>query len=148
MVTEEERKDALLRMFLSYCRKTLLNARTDILRERTRMRKREVLFSDLPKETLDALMAWQQLPDEEVVFNVFGKPIGVADDALACALACLVPEEQAIVLLSYFAGWSDRRIGEELGFPRSTVQHRRARALARLGGILTEGGIANDKKTD
>ena len=67
---------------------------------------------------------------------------------LADALEKLCPEEQAIILLSYFAGWSDRRIGEDMGFPRSTVQNRRARALTRLADILTEGGDPHGKDKD
>ena len=64
------------------------------------------------------------------------------------ALLTLTPDEQAIVLLSYFAGWSDRRIGEDMGFPRSTVQNRRIRALARLSEILTEGGESHVEEAD
>lgn len=51
-------------------------------------------------------------------------------------------------MMLYFAGWSDRRIGEDMGFPRSTVQNRRARALARLADILTEGGDPHGKDKD
>ena len=40
------------------------------------------------------------------------------------------------------------RIGEDMGFPRSTVQNRRARALARLADILTEGGDPHGKDKD
>ena len=72
----------------------------------------------------------------------------MTDKDLADALEKLCPEEQAIILLSYFAGWSDRRIGEDTGFPRSTVQNRRARALARLADILTEGGDPHGKGKD
>ena len=72
----------------------------------------------------------------------------MTDRDLADALEKLCPEEQAIILLSYFVGWSDRRIGEDMGFPRSTVQNRRARALARLADILTEGGDPHGKDKD
>ena len=91
---------------------------------------------------------WQDVPERETVFDAAGKPIGVTDKDLADALEKLCPEEQAIILLSYFAGWSDRRIGEDMGFPRSTVQNRRARALARLADILTEGGDPHGKGKD
>ena len=112
MTKEKANRNEVVGMFLTYCRKTLVNARTDVLRERKR------------------------------------KPIGVTDKDLADALEKLCPEEQAIILLSYFAGGSDRRIGEDMGFPRSPVLNRRARALARLADILTEGGDPHGKDKD
>ena len=108
MTKEKANRNEVVGMFLTYCRKTLVNARTDVLRERKRRRNHEVLFCDLRRSELESL----------------------AD------------------LLSYFAGWSDRRIGEDMGFPRSTVQNRRARALARLADILTEGGDPHGKGKD
>ena len=107
-----------------------------------------MLFCDLRKSELESLADWQDVPERETVFDAAGKPIGVTDKDLADALEKLCPEEQAIILLSYFAGWSDRRIGEDMGFPRSTVQNRRARALARLADILTEGGDPHGKGKD
>lgn len=145
MVTEEEKMDALVRMFLSYCRKTLVNARTDVMRERRRRRKREILFCEMRPCELESLMQFSELPQREEVFDAFGKPIGVSDERLASAIACLPETEQAIVLLSYFAGWSDRRIGEDMGCPRSTVQSRRMRAIARLGEILKGGGAYGEE---
>lgn len=139
MTKEKANRNEVVGMFLTYCRKTLVNARTDVLRERKRRRNREVLFCDLRRSELESLADWQDVPERETVFDAAGKPIGVTDKDLADALEKLCPEEQAIILLSYFAGWSDRRIGEDMGFPRSTVQNRRARALARLADILTEG---------
>lgn len=148
MTNNKEKHDDVVGMFLTYCRKTLVNARTDVLRERNRRRNREVLFCDLRKSELESLSDWQDMPEHETVFDAAGKPIGVSDIALSEALERLCPEEQAIILLSYFAGWSDRRIGEDMGCPRSTVQNRRARALNRLADILTKGGAAHGEKKD
>ena len=141
MTKEKANRNEVVGMFLTYCRKTLVNARTDVLRERKRRRNREVLFCDLRRSELESLADWQDVPERETVFDAAGKPIGVTDKDLADALEKLCPEEQAIILLSYFAGWSDR-------FPRSTVQNRRARALARLADILTEGGDPHGKDKD
>ena len=137
MTKEKANRNEVVGMFLTYCRKTLVNARTDVLRERKRRRNREVLFCDLRRSELESLADWQDVPERETVFDAAGKPIGVTDKDLADALEKLCPEEQAIILLSYFAGWSDRRIGEDMGFPRSTVQNRRARAL----GTETREGL-------
>ena len=113
MTKEKANRNEVVGMFLTYCRKTLVNARTDVLRERKRRRNREVLFCDLRRSELESLADWQDVPERETVFDAAGKPIGV-----------------------------------DMGFPRSTVQNRRARALARLADILTEGGDPHGKDKD
>ena len=55
---------------------------------------------------------------------------------LADALAVLQEDDRSIVLLSYFAGWTDKRIASFLGRPRSTVQYRRFKALRQLRMLL------------
>lgn len=57
-------------------------------------------------------------------------------------IAGLPERERSIVLLAYWAGWSDRMIAEDMGCPRSTVQFRRARALAALRDALGGEGDA------
>lgn len=104
MISEEE-KLAVVKMFCAYCRKTLRNARTDIIRKQAREARWEVV---------------------------------VMDTVLADAIHGLSKGDQAIVLLYYFAEWTDRRIAEELGCPRSTVQFRRSKALLALRTRLEE----------
>ena len=41
MTKEKANRNEVVGMFLTYCRKTLVNARTDVLRERKRRRNRE-----------------------------------------------------------------------------------------------------------
>ena len=72
------------------------------------------------------------------VFEVVGREVVVMDTVLAGAIHGLSKGDQAIVLLYYFAEWTDRRIAEELGCPRSTVQFRRSKALLALRARLEE----------
>ena len=97
MTKEKANRNEVVGMFLTYCRKTLVNARTDVLRERKRRRNREVLFCDLRRSELESLADWQDVPERETVFDAAGKPIGVTDKDLADALEKLCPEEQADV---------------------------------------------------
>ena len=55
MTKEKANRNEVVGMFLTYCRKTLVNARTDVLRERKRRRNREVLFCDLRRSELESL---------------------------------------------------------------------------------------------
>ena len=59
MTKEKANRNEVVGMFLTYCRKTLVNARTDVLRERKRRRNREVLFCDLRRSELESLADWQ-----------------------------------------------------------------------------------------
>ena len=77
MTKEKANRNEVVGMFLTYCRKTLVNARTDVLRERKRRRNHEVLFCDLRRSELESLADWQDVPERETVFDAAGKPIGV-----------------------------------------------------------------------
>lgn len=46
MISEEE-KLAVVKMFCAYCRRTLRNARTDIIRKQAREARWETVFSDM-----------------------------------------------------------------------------------------------------
>ena len=127
MISEEE-KLAVVKMFCAYCRRTLRNARTDIIRKQAREARWETVFSDMHESELNRLASPDDLISEEVVFEVVGREVVVMDTVLA----------EAIVLLYYFAEWTDRRIAEELGCPRSTVQFRRSKALLALRARLEE----------
>lgn len=49
MISEEE-KLAAVKMFCAYCRRTLRNARTDIIRKQAREARWETVFSDMHEE--------------------------------------------------------------------------------------------------
>lgn len=125
-------------MFCAYCRRTLRNARTDIVRKQARDAKRETLFSDMREEELDRLASPDGFVREGVLFEVLDSEVMVLDARLGGAISRLPGDEQAITLLYYFAEWTDRRIAEELGCPRSTVQFRRSKALLALRARLEE----------
>ena len=136
-------KDAVVRMFCSYCRRSLENARTDIMRAQARRSKRERLFSDMRDAELNRLTAPCPASCREAVFDAGGMEVVVADPDIAAALRKLDDHHRAVILLGYFAEWSDRAIGTHLGVPRSTVQFRRTRALRILRALL-EGGGSDD----
>lgn len=143
MISEDE-KIEMVRMFCAYCRRTLRNARTDILREEARAARRETLFSDMREAELNRLAAPELLSSHEAVFEVAGLPVVVLGEELAGAIAALPDEEREAVLLYYFAGWTDRRIAEAVGCPRSTVQFRRTKALIALREWLGEEAHLHD----
>lgn len=138
MISMEDRKQETVRMFCAFCRRTLRNARTDIMRRQAREAKRETTFSDMREEELNRLTAPDCLVREGVMFEVLGSEVMVLDTDLGGAISRLPRDEQAVVLLYYFADWTDRAIAAELGLPRSTVQFKRSRALVALRRHLEE----------
>ena len=52
------------------------------------------------------------------------------------ALSYLQPKYRDILLLSYFAEWSDSKIARYLSLPVSTVNNRRMQALQKLRQIM------------
>ena len=145
MISDNEKK-AVVQMFCAFCKKTLKNARTDLMREMAKNQRREKLFSEMSEAELNRLRVpdEQAFPPAEVVFEVCGLSIGVVDEELADALAVLQEDDRSIVLLSYFAGWTDKRIASFLGRPRSTVQYRRFKALQRQLRMLLRGEEVDD----
>lgn len=141
-MTEDE-KQATVRMFCAYCRRVLRNARTDILREEARRARRETLFSDMHDDELNRLTA-PPFADPEYTFEVAGWEVAVVGSALAEVVGTLPKEERDVILLYYFADWTDRQIAEECGCPRSTIQFRRAKALRTLRNHLGKEAVMDD----
>lgn len=107
MISEEE-KMAAVKMFCAYCKRTLRNARTDIIRKQAREARWETVFSDMHESELNRLASPDDLISEEVVFEVVGREVVVMDTVLAEAIHGLSKGDQAIVLLYYFAEWTDQ----------------------------------------
>lgn len=141
MISEAEKNKEMVRMFCAFCRRTLHNARTDIVRKQMHDAKRETLFSDMREEELNRLTSPYSVVREEMLFDVLDSEVLVLDASLGGAISSLSETEQAIILLYYFAEWTDKRIAAELGCPRSTVQFKRTRALDMLREYLEEEGV-------
>lgn len=132
----KEEKEAVVRMFCTYCWKSLLNARKDIARRRDRRAKRVRLFGEMRESELNKLACPVCVHCFESLFDVRGMGVTVSDPDIADAIRALDADGQAIVLLHYFAEWPDGKIGTHLGIPRSTVQFRRNAALRLLRETL------------
>lgn len=144
MMISEDEKQVMVRMFCAYCRRALRNARTDILREEARRARRETLFSDMHDDELNRLAAPSPFAGPEFTFEVAGWEVTVVGSALAEAVGVLPKEERDVILLYYFADWTDRQIAEECGYPRSTIQFRRAKALRTLRNHLGKEAVMDD----
>ena len=80
----------------------------------------------------------------ELALDGVAEPAAVAEavrggertEELAGALASLVPEQRAVIVLRYLLDYTPGEIAELLDLPRGTVNSRLRRGLDRLGGEL------------
>lgn len=131
----EEYKERIEYMFAAFCKVVLRNAAFTAYRDFGRKQKREVsldyLMSETPFEPFTTDSYFEQY-DKPTVFVVQGQEIIVASERLADAL-CRLPEQRRIVLLMYFfLGYTDEKIGNMYGRSRSTANYWKLAALKQL----------------
>lgn len=131
-------EEEVTRRFNAYCRKTLRNAKKDIYKKDAYFRKWEQNFCDMSQKELLQLKAPKLYVPAEL-FIIGNRIIGIEDETLAFALKQLTPKQQCIVLLYYFAGWTDSQISIELHQSRSTIQRLRRNTLLQLKNIIEKG---------
>ncbi len=62
----------------------------------------------------------------------------IENDLLVDALRMLSPRKRQIILLSYFFGWTDQKIGIRFHTARSTIQAVRMRTIQEMREIIEE----------
>ena len=75
--------------FDSFCKQILKNERNDYHRRLKQLREHEVLFSELPKSTLEQFAVWDNYFEDTYLFEIMGFEIAIADELLAEALKTL-----------------------------------------------------------
>ena len=123
--------------FDSFCKTVLKNRARDWYRKKERQQKREILFSDvspglhIEPSCFDYIMC--------IVCQAFyalDRMVMIENDLLANALRMLSPRKRQIILLSYFFGWTDQKIGIRFHTARSTIQAARMRTLQEMREII------------
>ena len=80
----------------------------------------------------------QYVYEKPTVFVVQGKEVVVTSRRLADALANLSEQRRTALLMNFFLGYSERKIGNEYGRSRSTVNYWKLAALKQLRKELEE----------
>lgn len=123
--------------FDSFCKTVLKNRARDWYRKKERQQKREILFSDvspglhIEPSCFDCIMCI-----ECQAFYALDRMVMIENDLLANALRMLSPRKRQIILLSYFFGWTDQKIGIRFHTARSTIQAARMRTLQEMREII------------
>ncbi|MCA1030813.1 sigma-70 family RNA polymerase sigma factor [Bacillus timonensis] len=103
-----------------------------------RKRKKE---ATVELEDRDSLVADEKLVEEQVEWKEEG-------NRLRRAVATLKKEQQSMINLFYFKGFTQQRISEECDIPLGTVKGRIRLALRHLRSYLDDEGRANDDRKE
>ena len=123
--------------FDSFCKTVLKNRARDWYRKKERQQKREILFSDVsPGLHIEPSCFDYIMCIECQAFYALDRIVMIENDLLANALRMLSPRKRQIILLSYFFGWTDQKIGIRFHTARSTIQAARMRTLQEMREII------------
>ena len=126
--------------FQAYCIQSINRAVARGVRQKERQAQMEVSLHDLQELGGPALASTQDDPAQmefaSDYFVVGSTTVPILDRRLARALRSITPEKRVVILLSYLLDESDTEIAKDLKLPKSTVQHRRQRAIKRLKELL------------
>lgn len=128
--------------FDSFCRKVIRNACMD--NRKSRM-KREKRFSSLEAMQVEALEL-ERVEDTYVTYSrtykVKGIDVTITDERIGEAIQFIMPNQRAVLLLSFFKEYSDMDIARLMKISHKTVAYRKQMAMKKLRTLLegTEDG--------
>ena len=135
MMNSEQYREHIERTFNAFCKIVLYHAALGVYKKLRKKQQFEVSLDYLrefdfePATSTDEYFVKYDVP---TVFTVLGKTVIVESEQLAAALSRLPEKWREVLLLWYYLGYSDTEIGRLFGVCRSTVFHRRKRALRLL----------------
>lgn len=143
MSYSEEYKERIEYTFAAFCKVVLRNAAITAYRDFGRKQKREVSLDYLMSETsLEpfTMDSYFEQYDKPTVFVVKGQEIIVASRRLAEALCTLSEQRRRVVLMYFFLGYTDAKIGKEYGRSRTTANYWKLAALKQLRKVWEKTG--------
>ena len=122
--------------FDSFCRKVIRNACMD--NRKSRM-KREKRFSSLEAMQVEALEL-ERVEDTYVTYSrtykVKGIDVTITDERIGEAIQFIMPNQRAVLLLSFFKEYSDMDIARLMKISHKTVAYRKQMAMKKLSQLL------------
>ena len=135
MMNSEQYREHIERTFNAFCKIVLYHAALGVYKKLRKKQQFEVSLDYLrefdfePATSTDEYFVKYDVP---TVFTVLGKTVIVESEQLAAALSRLPEKWREVLLLWDYLGYSDTEIGRLFGVCRSTIFHRRKRALRLL----------------
>jgi len=133
-------------IFQNFCKRVLHNEACNAHDEIRRHRAKAVTFSDLAlheERQLYALDKYFQGEEAEPGYQQAGKKI--TPKLLLDAIRTLPEEKRKAIMLYYFEGMTDVKIGKLFDTSRSTIQYRRTSSFEHLKRYLEEHAVEWDE---
>lgn len=132
MWTTQQYREHIEYTFNAFCKIVLYHAALNAYKKIRKKQQVEVSLDYLrefdfePVTTTDEYFVKYDVP---TAFTVRGETVIVESEQLAAALLHLPKKRREVLFLRYYFGYSDTEIGRLFGVCRSTIFHRRKRAL-------------------
>jgi len=130
MTEDEAYKVHIQYTFNAFCKVVIRHAAIDIILKLRQRWEREVSLDYLMNEKFVQFSEPEQL--EEYLFTACGQTAVLYHAELAAALALLPEQTQEEIFLYYFQHLTQKEIGEQSGWTRSTIGRHIRLALKRL----------------
>ena len=135
MMNSEQYQEHIERTFNAFCKIVLYHTALGVYKKLRKKQQFEVSLDYLcefdfePVTTTDEYFVKYDVP---TACTVRGKTVVVESEQLAAVLLRLPEKRREVLFLRYYLGYSDTEIGRLFGVCRSTIFHRRKRALRLL----------------
>ena len=128
-----------MRQFSLFAIRVLRNASNKGHNEYRKRAKREMTLSELSDSALYKLYSFDACVNKDSVFHVQGLDIVVRDDRIADLLNRLQERHRNVILLKYYAKWTDQKIADLYSVRRQSIQYQRKSVLKKMRQWLKEG---------
>lgn len=135
MSYSKEYKEHIEYTFAAFCKVVLRNAALSAYRDIGRRRKHEISLDYLMSERYynpSVTDNYFEEPIQPTVFSVCGKSIEIENERMAKAFSILSKQRQEVLVLYFFFGYTDKKIGERYGRNRTTANYWKLAALKQL----------------
>lgn len=122
--------------FEDFMKTVLRNKARNIHKKLDIQEQREAAASNFDESIFDSLITEDSYALDTMTSFSVKEHVFVVTPHIGKALSYLQPKHRDILLLSYFAEWSDSKIARYLGLSVSTVNDRRIQALQKLKQIM------------
>lgn len=122
--------------FDSFCKILIRNESIDNRRRRKRRDERFTSFDELQSGLLEIEKKEDTYVTYSRIYKVKGIDITITDKRIADAVQYIMPNQRAVLLLSFFEEYSDMDIARLLGISHKTVAYRKKIAMQKLRALL------------
>ena len=125
-----------------FCKVVIRNACSDNRRSRKRREDRFLSLDEMQSGLVDLEKTEDTYVTYSRTYRVMGIEVVVTDDRLGEAIQYIMPNQRAVLLLSFFKEYSDMDIARLMKISHKTVAYRKQMAMKKLRMLLegTEDG--------